>query len=31
MVVLASMAALAPEVDVSDMWCMLLLAVRCPC
>ena len=31
MVVLASMAALAPEVDVSDKWHMLLLVVRCPC
>ena len=31
MVVLASVVALAPEVDVFDMWHMLLLAVQCPC
>ena len=30
-VVLASMAALAPEVNVSYMWGMLLLVVQCPC
>ena len=31
MVVLASVAALAPEVGVSDKWHMLLFAVQCPC
>ena len=30
-VVLASVAALVPEVSVSDMWGMLLPVVQCPC
>ena len=31
MVVLALVVASAPEVDVPDMWHMLLLVVQCPC